>query len=85
MASTKAQPKAPTYITAAEAAERLGITPAGFRGLMLQERKRGRDLRAPREQWRHDLFPVYDEAQLEAWNANRRGPGRWGPRTPDAS
>ena len=54
-------------LTTAQAAELAGITPASFRREMMRERERGRDHRAPREQWPDARAPLWDEATIRAW------------------
>lgn len=59
-------------LTTAQAAGLAGITPASFRSAMLRERQRGRDHRAPREQWPDARTPLWDEASLDAWYQRRQ-------------
>jgi hypothetical protein len=62
--------------TTAKAAELAGITPASFRREMHRERERGRDHRAPREQWPDARTPLWDESTLDAWYQRREGSWR---------
>lgn len=53
--------------TTAKAAELAGITPASFRREMHRERARGRDHRAPQEQWPDKRTPLWDYSTLSDW------------------
>ena len=58
--------------TTAQAAELAGIKPASFRREMMRERQRGRDHRAPREQWPDKRTPLWDEAPTAyAWDGEQ--------------
>lgn len=66
-----------TLLTIAEAAERAGVTPAALRSTMARERKRGVDLRAPRELWADGRSPRIDGNAFALWLAGRPGSGFW--------
>lgn len=64
-------------ITRTEAAEIAGVTPGTWSAYVA----RGQ---APAPARHIGRTPLWSRAQVTAWQAARRGPGRWGPRNRDA-
>lgn len=48
------------------------MTRRGFTTYMARERARGRDYRAPRDQWPDGRTPLWDEAAVTEWAKTRR-------------
>ena len=58
-------------MTTAQAAALADMDPATFRKAMTRERRRGRDYRAPRDQWPDGRTPMWDADAVREWAATR--------------
>lgn len=62
-----------TLLTAAQAAELLGVRVQRLRNIASQQRARGIELRAPRDQWPDGRSPRYPLSTIEAMKTRREG------------
>lgn len=55
-----------------QAADIAGMTPGQFRAHASQQRARGNEMRAPRDEWSDGRTPTWDEDKVRAWADSRK-------------